>query len=50
MSELTYLFTVKDKPELDLFEIPLIKATEECVREYGHLVYRPDEFEIEIVQ
>ena len=50
MSAPTYLFAVKDKPVLDLFEIPLIKATEESVREYGRLVYRPDEFEIEIVQ
>ena len=50
MSAPTYLFVIKDKPVLDLFEIPLIKATEESVREYGRLVYRPDEFEIEIVQ
>ena len=39
MSAPTYLFAVKDKPVLDLFEIPLIKATEESVREYGRLVY-----------
>ena len=49
MNAPTYLFAIKDKPVPDLFEIPLIKATEESVREYGRLVYRPDEFEIEIV-
>ena len=50
MSAPTYLFAIEDKPVLNLFEIPLIKATEESIREYGRLVDHPDDFEIEIVQ
>ena len=50
MSAPTYLFAIEDRPVLDLFEIPLIKATEESIREYGRLVDHPDDVEIEIVQ
>ena len=50
MSGPTYLFAIEDKPVLDLFEIPLIKATEESIREYGCLVDHPGDYEIEIVQ
>ena len=50
MSALNYHFAIEDKPVLDLFEIPLIKATGESIREYGCLVDHPDDLEIEIVQ
>lgn len=50
MSAPIYLFAVEDKPVLDLFEIPLIKATEKSIRGYGRLVDHSDDFEIEIVQ
>ena len=46
----TYIFDASEKPSLDLFEVPLIIATDESVKEYGCLVDDPEEFEIEIVQ
>ena len=45
-----YMFDPSKKPALKLFDVPLIKATAESVREYGCLVNDPDNFEIEIVQ
>lgn len=46
----TYLFDPADKPSLDLFDVPLVVATEESVHGYGYLVDDPDSFEIEIVR
>ena len=45
-----YIFEASDKPSLDWFDVPLIKATPESVKEYGCLVDDPENFEIEIVQ
>lgn len=45
-----YMFEASEKPSLDLFEVPLIVATEETVKEYGCLVDDPENFEIEIVR
>ncbi len=44
-----YLFDSSDKPELPLFNVPLIEATEQSVEGYGYLVDDPDHCEIEIV-
>ena len=46
----TYMFDPSDKPSLDLFEVPLIIATDETVEGYGQLVDDPETFDIEIVQ
>lgn len=46
----TYIFDASEKPSLDLFDVPLIIATDESVKEYGCLVDDPEGFEIEIVQ
>lgn len=45
-----YIFEASEKPSLDWFDVPLIEATSESVKEYGCLVGDPDNFEIEIVQ
>ena len=45
----TYIFEVSEKPSLELFEVPLIVATEDSLRGYGCLVDDPQSFEIEIV-
>ncbi|WP_350333588.1 ureidoglycolate lyase [Coralliovum pocilloporae] len=45
-----YMFDAAEKPSLELFRVPLVKATDESVREYGYLVDDPDNFEIEIVR
>ncbi len=46
----TYMFDAREKPSLELFEVPLIVATDDTVKEYGCLVDDPETFEIEIVQ
>jgi ureidoglycolate lyase len=45
-----YMFDASEKPSLELFEVPLIKATNESVSAYGCLVDDPGNFEIEIKQ
>ena len=45
-----YLFDAKEKPSLDLHQVPLIEASDQTMRGYGCLVADPDEFEIEIVR
>lgn len=45
-----YLFEAKEKPSLELFEVPLIEATDASVGDYGCLVDDADGFEIEIVR
>ena len=45
-----YMFEASEKPSFDLFEVPLIVATEETVKGYGCLVDDPDDFEIEIIR
>ena len=46
----TYIFEAWEKPSLELFEVPLIVATEDSLRGYGCLVDDPQSFEIEIVR
>ena len=48
-SDPTYIFEASEKPSLELFEVPLIVATEDSLRGYGCLVDDPQSFEIEIV-
>ena len=45
-----YLFEASAKPSLDLFDVPLIEATDDSVEGYGCLVDDPDGVEIEIVR
>lgn len=45
-----YMFDPSEKPSRDLFEVPLIVATDESVKGYGCLVDDPAKFDIEIVQ
>ncbi len=45
-----YIFEASEKPSLEWFDVPLVEATPESVKEYGCLVDDPDNFEIEIVQ
>lgn len=44
-----YIFEASEKPSLPMFDVPLIKATEQSVKDYGALVSDPDKFDIEIV-
>ena len=44
-----YIFDASEKPSLPMFDVPLIKATDESVKGYGALVSDADKFEIEIV-
>jgi len=44
-----YLFDSKEKPELDLFSVPVIEATEKSVEGYGCMVDDPSQCDIEIV-
>ncbi|MEM7124432.1 MAG: ureidoglycolate hydrolase, partial [Pseudomonadota bacterium] len=46
----TYLFEPAEKPSLDVVDVPLIEATDDSVKGYGHLVDQPDDVEIEIVR
>lgn len=45
-----YIFDAKEKPSLPLHEVPLVRATEESVKDYGALVDDPSAFDIEIVR
>ena len=45
-----YIFDAREKPSLPLFQVPLIEATDQSVREYGCLVDDPDHFDIQIVR
>jgi hypothetical protein len=45
-----YIFEASEKPSLPWHEVPLIRATDETVKEYGCLVDDPDTFDIEIVR
>ena len=48
MNSPKYIFDAKEKPSLPWHDVPLIRATEETVRDYGCLVADPAGFEIEI--
>jgi hypothetical protein len=50
MNAPNYMFEAKEKPSLDLFEVPLVEATGESVKGYGFLVDDPGGFEVEIVR
>ncbi len=45
-----YIFEAHEKPSLPWHGVPLIRATDESVKEYGCLVDDPDNFNIEIVR
>jgi len=45
-----YIFEASKKPSLPWHEVPLIRATNESVKEYGCLVDDADNFDIEIVR
>lgn len=45
-----YMFHASEKPSLDLFEVPLVVATDDTVQDYGCLVDDPAKFDIEIVR
>ena len=45
-----YMFDASEKPTLARFDVPVIVATDDSVKEYGCLVTDPDTFEIEIVR
>ena len=45
-----YMFEANSKPSLPWHEVPLVRATDTTVREYGQLVDDPDGFDIEIVR
>ncbi|MCK0101105.1 hypothetical protein ACFFUT_12385 [Pseudohalocynthiibacter aestuariivivens] len=36
-----YIFDAKEKPSLPWHEVPLIRATEDTVKDYGYLVDDP---------
>ncbi len=46
----TYIFEASEKPSLQLFDVPLIEATDDTVKGYGWLVDDPESCEIEIVR
>ncbi len=48
MSAREYIFDANEKPSLPWHDVPLIRATEESVHDYGCLVEDPAGFEIEI--
>lgn len=45
-----YIFEAHEKPSLPWHEVPLIRATDASVKDYGCLVDDPDNFNIEIVR
>ena len=45
-----YIFNPDEKPSLPVVNVPVIKATDQSVKGYGHLVDDPDNFDIEIVR
>ena len=45
-----YIFEASEKPSLPWHEVPLIRATDESVKDYGCLVDDPDNFNIEIAR
>lgn len=45
-----YIFEANEKPSLPWHNVPLIRATDESVKEYGCLVDDPNNFNIEIVR
>jgi len=46
----TYIFDAAEKPSLPWHEVPLIRATDASVKDYGKLVDSPDDVDIEIVR
>jgi ureidoglycolate lyase len=50
MSAPEYIFEASEKPSLPWHEVPLIRATDESVKDYGCLVADAEEFDIEIVR
>ena len=49
MTKNKYMFQPSEKPSLEIFEVPLIKATDTSIEEYGGLLDEPDEIQLEIV-
>ena len=45
-----YIFDPSERPKLPLFDVPLVKATEASVRQYGELISDPENYQLEIVQ
>ena len=50
MNALEYMFDANSKPSLPLHEVPLIRATNEALKGYGHLVSNPEKTEIDITR
>lgn len=50
MNKPQYLFDASEKPDLPLFDVPLVVATEDTVKGYGAMVDHPDDLQIEIVR
>ncbi len=50
MSAPEHIFEASEKPSLPWHEVPLIRATDESVKDYGCLVDDPEIFNIEIVR
>lgn len=46
----TYIFDASSKPSLPVFDLPLIEATDQSLKGYGHLVEDPDACKVEIVR
>tara|TARA_R110000787_G_scaffold16622_70_gene51988 strand:- start:16036 stop:16689 length:654 start_codon:yes stop_codon:yes gene_type:complete len=45
-----YIFDPAEKPSLPLFDVPLVEATDDSVREYGRMVDDPADCDVEIVR
>lgn len=50
MSAPVYMFDAAEKPSLPLHKVPLVEATAESLKGYGHLVEDHEGFEIEITR
>ena len=50
MSAPVYMFDAAEKPSLPLHKVPLVEATAESLKGYGHLVDDHEGFEIEITR
>ena len=45
-----YIFAPAENPSLPLFDVPLVEATDDSVREYGRMVDDPADCDVEIVR
>ena len=45
-----YIFDPAENPSLPLFDVPLVEATDDSVREYGRMVDDPADCDVEIVR